>query len=121
MLPPEADLEKRQIAWVAMHVLFLDADVEADYLLSAAQTCAKTDYSLKELEQIFWNEVYPAMRLNIWSVAGEWCPLKSEDLTQIILRKHRFDRQIWLKGMRRYPLEYWEKLKNEVCQIRQNL
>ena len=118
MLPPEDDLEERQRAWDAMHVLFLDTDVDAFYLDDAAKKCAKTRYSMKELEVIFWREVYPTMRSNLWDIAGEWTPLDIEGLSKAILKRHRFGRRLWFRDLRSHPTEYWNKLRDKVVRFR---
>ena len=118
MLPPEDDLEARKSAWDAMHVLFLDTDVDGLYLDDAARKCAETRYSLEDLELIFWREVYPTMRSNLWDVAGAWAPFNGQDLKAAILKRHRFGRRIWFRSLRSYPTEYWGKLSAKIIQLR---
>ncbi|MEO1660909.1 MAG: hypothetical protein AAFR51_07975 [Pseudomonadota bacterium] len=118
MLPPEDDLEARQSAWDAMHVLFLDTDVDVFYLDDAARKCAETQYSLEELELIFWREVYPTMRSNLWDVAGDWTPLGTESLSKAILKHHKFGRRVWFRELRSHPTEYWNKLRGKVVGLR---
>lgn len=118
MMPPQKDLSRRQPVWDAMHVLWLDTDADEFYFEHAAQTCAKSDYSLKELEQIYWREVYPAMWPNLWSIAGEWQPFDTESLSELILKRHKFGRRIWFKSMRSYAMNYWAKLKAQIEDLR---
>lgn len=118
MLPPEDDIEARLSAWDAMHVLFLDTDVDSLHLDDAAKRCAKTQYSIEELELIFWREVYPAMRSNLWSVAGEWTELDIQALSDTILKRHKFGRSVWFRQLRSYPTEYWNKLRAKVILLR---
>lgn len=118
MQSPDDDLKRRQVAWDAMHVLFLDTDVDRFYFDDAAKKCADTDYSLNELEQIYWCEVYPTMRFNLWQVAGEWTPSDIESLSDAILERHKFGKRIWFRHLRRYPFEYWKKLRSEVQNLR---
>ena len=118
MLPPEKDLERRQIVWDAMHVLWLDTDIDEFHLAGAARICAKTDYTLEELEQIYWLEVYPVMRSNAWGPAGEWQPFDTNDLIKIILERHKFGRRLLFKSMRWYAMHYWTKLKAQIEVLR---
>lgn len=118
MLPPQEDLSRRQAVWDAMHVLWLDTDVDEGYINGASRQCADTDYSLDELEQIYWCEVYPAMRGNLWHVAGEWSPIDIESLSTAILKSHKFGRRIWFKPLRRYPMMNWTKLKSKIELLR---
>ena len=83
MKKPEDDLEARKVVWDAMHVLWLDTDVDEIYLPTSAAQCAKTAYTIAELEQIFWHEVYPvmwpnygALRVNGRHLTLTCCPLK---------------------------------------------
>lgn len=98
MPPPEEDLRRRQVVWDAMHVLWLDTDVDEFYFDAAARTCAKTDDSLDELEEIYWREIYPAMWSNLRATAGVWQPLDPESLSEIILKRHTFGRRPWFKS-----------------------
>lgn len=118
MLPPEQYLEARQGAWDAMHLLFLDTDVEGLHLDYAATKCAETQYSVKELEQIFWSEVYPTMRWNILDPFGEWTPIDIENLTEAILHRHKFGQRIWFRRLRSHPSKYWNKLKSKIVLLR---
>ncbi|MEP6020701.1 MAG: hypothetical protein ABJ251_19685 [Paracoccaceae bacterium] len=114
MKRPEDDLEARKEVWDAMHVLWLDTDVEGIHLATSAQCCAKTAYTIAELEHIYWHEVYPVMRSNLWSVAGEWQPLELDALSAEILKRHRFGRAIWFKRFRHEANENWKQLRSKI-------
>jgi len=118
MKRPEDDLKARQIAWDAMHVLWLDTDVDAVHLDDAAAQCAQTAYSISELEQIYWQEVYPAMHSNVQSIAGEWAPLALETLSAEILKRHKFSRSTWFKRFRPMANRNWDKLRSRIVKIR---
>ncbi|MCG8442534.1 MAG: hypothetical protein MI723_12065 [Caulobacterales bacterium] len=118
MRRPEEDLADRRPVWDAMHVLFLDTDVEALHLASSAIACARSKYAIGELERIFWGEVCPAMRVNIWSVAGEWAPLDRDRLAELILARHRFGRPAPFRRWRVYPRRMWAKLAAAVTEAR---
>jgi len=122
MNPPEKELEKRIVVWEAMHCLWLDTNVEGFYFDRAAKICAKTNYSIDELEKIFWAEVYPTMRYNLmpWDVAGEWLPVDSESLAEVILKRHKFGKRTWFKKQRKYAFSHWEVLSSEITTKRQN-
>ena len=114
MKNPEDDLEARKVVWDAMHVLWLDTDVDEIYLPTSAAQCAKTAYSIAELEQIFWHEVYPVMWPNLWSVAGEWTPLDLDVLSAEILKRHKFGRTLWFKRFRHEANEIWKQLRSQI-------
>jgi hypothetical protein len=77
-------------------MFWMDTDPEQE-LESAARICARSKYSIAEIEQIFWNEVRPAVRFNLQSIAGEWTGFEIGWLSQRILETHRFGRKPPLK------------------------
>ena len=101
-----------------MHVLWLDTDVDKFYFSDAAIKCARSEYTLNELRKIYWCEVYPIMRHNLWDVAGEWMPIDPASLSEEIMRRYNSSRIIWLKPLRTYAYHYWEKLSSEITKIR---
>lgn len=118
MQSPETDLSRRSIVWDAMHVLWLDTDVDAQYFDQTARICAGTDYTLSELEQIYWCEVYPVMRRNVWSVAGEWAPIDREQLSEMVMKHYAPRRRIRFKSLRTYAYAYWQRLAEAVTDLR---
>ncbi|MGB0907912.1 MAG: DUF7079 family protein [Maricaulaceae bacterium] len=112
MRPPEQDIEGRLPIWDALHYLWLDTDVEALHLEHTAKTCAESSYNLTEIEAIYWNEVYPFMRFNLypWSVAGEWAFVDTDVLREGILKHHKFGKRLWFKRRRTYAYEMWSSL-----------
>ena len=54
MLRPEEDLENRQPNWDALQMFWMDTDPYLE-LETAIDVCAKSRYSLKEIELIYWN------------------------------------------------------------------
>lgn len=120
MKRPEDDIAQRQPVWDALHVLWLDTDTDAFHLDDASRACAASDYTIEELEVIYWTEVYPVMRGNLSAVAGEWLPLEPEAFFKEIMQKHRFGRRIWFRSLRRDANENWAVLKAKVTAIRAN-
>ena len=120
MKRPEEDLVNRTIVWDAMHLLWLDTDVDEFHFDDVAKICAGTDYTLNELEKIYWAEVYPCMRYNLipWDVAGEWLAQDSKSLSEAILQRHKFGKRTWFKRKRSYAHSYWEKLSSAIIQNR---
>ncbi|WP_459205636.1 DUF7079 family protein [Pseudomonas sp. MLB6B] len=58
--------------WQALSELFLDTEVGEATLDGIARTLCTTGYTLAEAERILWAEVYPVLRHNLYSPAGEW-------------------------------------------------
>ena len=77
---PEQDLKDRRPLWDEFQMFWMDID-PVIFLKSAAQVCARSKYSLSEVEQIFWNEIRPAVRFNLLSPVGEWAGFEIEGLS----------------------------------------
>jgi hypothetical protein len=86
MLPPEFDLPKRRPVWEAMSEIFLDNERDETDYRAIAEVCARSDYSERELDQIFTTEVAPALFWNFYQVAGEWMLFSGVELERRILR-----------------------------------
>lgn len=64
--------DERFPVWDALSEFFLDTELgEADYQ-RIARTLASSDYTIEELQDILYYEVYPACKWNMFSIAGEW-------------------------------------------------
>jgi hypothetical protein len=117
MLPPEQDLADRRPIWDALQVFWMDTDPELD-LASVAQVCARSKYSLEEIEQIFWNEIRPAVQTNLSSVAGEWAGFDIEWLSRRILEKHRFGKRLPIESLHGDSNRWWTRLRAEIRRAR---
>ena len=71
-------------------------------------------YSVAEIERIFWNEVRPAVRFNLLSIAGEWAGFEIEWLSQRILKTNRFGRKLPVKFWRPRADYWWKKLRSGI-------
>ena len=83
-----------------------------------ARQCAHSKYSIAELEQIYWNEVRPAVQLNLHSVAGQWAGFERNWLSERILKKHRCGRRLPIKVLHPAASDWWTKLRATVERIR---
>jgi hypothetical protein len=64
MLPPDQDEQDRRPIRDELQMFWMDTDPEIS-LLHCAEVCARSKYSLSEIEAIFWNEVRPAVAFNL--------------------------------------------------------
>jgi hypothetical protein len=117
MLPPEQDLANRRPVWDVLQMFWMDTDPEEE-LENAARTCARSKYSLAEIEQIFWNEVRPAVRFNLRSVAGEWRGFEIGWLSERILETHRFGHRLPFRFLHRQDNAWLKRLKFAIEQMR---
>jgi hypothetical protein len=98
-------------------MFWMDTDpaLEVDH---AARVCAASKYSIEDLEQIFWNEVRPALEFNLRSPAGEWTGVDLDWLTTRVLQTHRFGRSLPVKLLHRDSAEWWLELRNRILLLR---
>lgn len=116
MYPPEQDEPDRRPIWDALQIFWLDTDANLD-LRRVAEICERSKYSLSELEAIYWNEVRPAVRFNIFSLAGEWAGFDPEWLSKRILNVHRFGEALPRKVFHPYSGMWWDRLSSEINQV----
>ena len=117
MLPPDQDESDRRPIWDQLQMFWMDTDPEF-FLKGAAEVCARSKYSLSEIEEIFWNEVRPAVKFNLLSVAGEWRGFEIGWLSQRILQEHRFGRRLPIKLLHPDSKLWWLKLLAEIERVR---
>ena len=113
MLPPDQDIVDRLPIWEALQIFWLDTGPAHD-LRHTARLCATSKYSLAEIEQIFWNEVRPALCANLHSVAGEWAGFDSGWLAARILQTHRFGKRLPARRLHPGETECWKRLWAEI-------
>jgi hypothetical protein len=64
--------EEKLKIWRALSDLFLDTEVDELTFKYIARTISESEFSLPEIEEILWYEVYPVLEGNLRSVAGVW-------------------------------------------------
>lgn len=114
--------DPREAAWVALAELYLDTDI-ADRLPAIAHELAATPFDLDSLERILWDEVHPALRANLASVAGEWAGFERSWLLQRIERVRRRPRLLrWLTApvQRGLVRADWAAVRAQVQCLRQD-
>ena len=114
---PDQDLRDRRPIWDELQIFWMDTDPMI-FLKSAAQACARSKYSLSEVEQIFWNEVRPAVRFNMMSLLGEWAGFEIAGLSQRILETNRFSKKLPVKYLHPHSGYWWSRLCTEIEQLR---
>jgi len=117
MRPPEDDVERRAEVWDLLQMLYMDTDPPG-LLEQIADGCARSPYSLAELEAILFSEVLPACRFNLFLLpAPAWAGFERSWLIRRILAKHRFGRRRPLL-LRRYTARWWRRLAPMIEQRR---
>jgi hypothetical protein len=118
MEPPERDQADRRPIWDALQDVWMDTEL-AFVLPGMAEVCAASKYSIEELEQIYWNEVRPAVKFNLWDLpAPEWAGFELEGLTRLILAKHRFGRRLPTAWLRPHARACWREIRAAILERR---
>jgi hypothetical protein len=118
MKHPREDMEHRGVIWDYMQNFWMDTD---PYILlpEVARICAESEYSLQELEAIYWNEVRPAVSFNMLMLpAPEWAGFEIEWLKARVLEKHRYGLPLPRKWLHPYSSSWWHKLSSAVALLR---
>lgn len=105
------DLSTRRPVWLALSDLYLDTDTSRWYPQIAA-VLADSGYPLEQLRQILLHEVHPAVRANLFAVAGVWTGFDEDWLVERILRRHARPRWRRLFGcvFCADPQAHWSRL-----------
>ena len=115
---PENNLPDRKPIWDFMQNVWMDTD-PGILLPRVAEMCARSKYSVDDLEAIFWNEVRPAVSFNLCMLpAPEWAGFEINWLTDRVLRKHRYGRSLPIKWLHPYANSWWQKLRGRILEIR---
>jgi hypothetical protein len=118
MDPPAQDVEDRKPIWDFMQNFWMDTDPEI-LLPRVAEVCARSKYTMAELEAIYWNEVRPAVSFNMWMLpAPEWAGFEINWLVERILRKHRYGSRLPIRWLHPYADGWWQKLHRRISELR---
>ena len=110
----------REKVWIALSELYLDTDIEP-FVAPCAQTLAESPFACDELARILFDEVHPALVLNLLSVAGEWGGFDPDWLCERIRRQRSAWRpRVWIARwlLRRYPRSLWPRLNEIIVRLR---
>lgn len=73
---------RRLKVWQALSSLFLDVELGDEDFSHVARVVVESGYSLEQVESILWGEVFPVLKANLHSVAGEWAGWTDDWLLQ---------------------------------------
>ncbi len=118
MLPPDQDLSDRVLIWDCLQDLWMDTD-SGPLLPKMMEVCASSKYTLGELEEIYWNELHPALSFNTWLLpAPEWAGFESGWLTARILEKNRYGKPVPWMWLHPFSNASWRKLRAGIAGAR---
>lgn len=78
-------MDQRKLIWIALSDFYLDTELQESDFLQLAQKIIESPYSLEEVKEINKYEVFPVLRPNLLSVAGEWTGFNEEWLVNAIV------------------------------------
>ena len=117
MMRPDEDIEARKPIWDSLQMIFMDTDPSL-FLADMARTCAASKYSIEELKEILFREVFPACRFNLFMIpAPEWAGFEIGSLSERILNKQRHGKRVPFV-LQRYTAQWWNKLEPEIRALR---
>lgn len=110
VLPSGQDLERRQRVWKALSELFLDTELdERDYRWIAAEL-ANSGFSYSEVRTILWDEIYPALAINLRHPAGEWAGFPMDWMQARIFSRKKKETPADYPGCAQIAEKQWQKL-----------
>lgn len=117
---PEPELSRRREAWTLLSDLWLDTEINTDYL---AASLARLPYSVEQLDEICIFEVAPVLFPNLESVAGEWAGFDPTWLEQEISKAMtQADSRdgVWRRRKRTMHIagDTWQEVRAKIDQIR---
>jgi hypothetical protein len=114
------DLSHRRPVWVALSALFLDMQLEPPDFQRLGRTLASSPYTLNEIEDILFGEVYPACIWNLRMLGGVYWGFDADWLEEAILKheRSRFKIPRWLQCDRGMVREPWREIQAVVRERR---
>ncbi|MGB3150415.1 MAG: hypothetical protein WBB27_07095 [Maribacter sp.] len=112
------NIEERKPIWIALSDFYLDTELQEATFRYIATKIAESPYSFKKVKEIDKYEIFPVLKNNLLSVAGEWAGFEEEWLVNRI--KESLSKRNTIKKMEiesTYLIlkwmykDYWEKLE----------
>ena len=116
------EIERRTPVWEVLSRLFLDTEHEREELMGFAGELAGAGYSVEELEDMLFDEVYPVCAGNLSDPLGDWMWYDAGWLRGEILRwperRTKGIRRAWRRArLRRMRGDWWEVVRGEVIRV----
>lgn len=124
--PSVPEPARRWPVWQALAELYLDTELQPYELRNIAEICAASGFSWLEIKQINYDEVAPALWVNLHIVAGEWAGWDAEWLRARLTAcytgtRHRmlgFER-LWRRRVDFYTNDYLVEIEKYFRELRQ--
>ena len=116
-----SELDERRPVWSALSELYLDMPLRNADLDRIAATLAKSPYSLRQLEDILYSEVYPACFRMQMRIGRDRASFDPKELEARILRGSSWTAIAWITTMgtiNRLSSLVWFDLKRRIKNAR---
>lgn len=115
------EIEARLPVWRALSNLFLDTELQSDDYRFIAESLRESGFPLAQIEEILWNEVFPALADNLRIITGEWSGFSEDWLRERIPAVLNGDRRgmgrtglISGNAVRKIIAEEWAEVSRQV-------
>lgn len=120
-----ADIEQYKKAWAAISDIYLDIDLRYLEFKSIAKKLLETDFTEKQLNDIYYYDIAPVCHINGIDPAGEWVEFDREWLFSEILKNRKKNQKLFrlkCKLLKRFYLmgteEDWFKVLEKLRELR---
>lgn len=113
--------DERFPVWDALSEFFLDTELDEKDYDRISSVLAASDYSIRQIEEILFFEVYPACKWNMCSIAGEWAGFHPEWIEENIGRRKDKRRRFRLSPFSRWMYSrHWKAVAKAIGKKRAN-
>lgn len=113
----QIDVDDRRPIWDVFQMFWMDIDPELE-LETTVFTCATSKYELTELEHIYWNEVYPAVAVNLSQPIPEWTGYDIDILSELIVTSAKSQSEIKYKWLHPSANKWWKRIAEGIMTYR---
>lgn len=118
----EEEIKARKPVWVALSDFYLDTELGESELAYIAGVIKGSPYDIEQAKLIDFNELYPALKFNLFDIAGAWAGfdrdwlfLKVQTYLQNEPNKQLTDedKKQWIS----FNAAYWQKVEGFYNQL----
>ncbi|AMR27139.1 hypothetical protein A0257_08475 [Hymenobacter psoromatis] len=116
--PPVPEPDRRWPVWQVLADMYLDTELQPNELRHTAEVCVVSGFTWLEIKQINYDEVAPALWVNLHDVAGVWGYWDPEWLRARLTAsytgtRHRMlgSESLWRRRVNFYTRDYLVKIE----------
>lgn len=115
------NIKDRTPVWMALSELYLDTELDSNNYSLIGATFVNSPYSLEEICVINKYEVFPVLKYNLMSMAGEWAGFQEKylvsEITRNLKKRNRFKRfrnKISFHLFNGMIMHHWEHISEKI-------